>query len=99
MNSILIPSSLDAYFDRIGGTCPPVHETKHLQGYLPRPVCLEWYQTLFQNPEFVGCFGVRFEDDKLKRILAGDVTTWDQRGFGPLLWFDKATHHFVGRGG
>jgi RimJ/RimL family protein N-acetyltransferase len=24
---------------------------------------------------------------------------WDQYGFGPLMWFDKLTRQFIGRGG
>lgn len=77
----------------------PLANTKHLLGYLPQSICFDIYQEMFQDPKFIQCFGLKLSDEEIKNILARDTNNWDQYRVGPLVWFDKKTHEFVGEGG
>lgn len=86
-----------AYFDFT--VHRPVVATARLYGYIPQSPCLDIYQRMFQDPEFVRCFGVKLSDDYIKQIINRDCNYWDQYAFGPYVWFDKNDHTFVGEGG
>ena len=86
-----------AYFDfRIN---KPFITTANLNGYIIQPVCFDIYKKMFQEPEFINCFGVAMSDEQLQKILIRDTSFWDKYGFAPLVWFDKTNHKFVGEGG
>ncbi len=87
----------EAYFDF--KVHQPDVETERLYGYIPQLGCFEIYRQMFQDPDFVRCYGVRLSDDYIRKILVRDAAYWDQYGFGPFVWFEKGTHHFVGEGG
>lgn len=77
----------------------PNVSTTHLNGYIPQPICFDIYRTMFQEPDFVRCFGVELDDEKIKAILHRDTAYWDRYQFGPFVWFDKESYKFVGEGG
>lgn len=70
-----------------------------LNGYIPQLACLNIYKQMFQDPDFVQCYGVKFNNTQLQSILERDTTYWDKYGFGPYVWFDKQSQSFVGEGG
>jgi len=70
-----------------------------LHGYIPQCACFEVYKKMFQDPDFIKCYGVKFDDKKIKEILEKYIRHWDKHGFGLYVWFDKQTQEFVGRGG
>lgn len=86
-----------AYFDF--SIHKPNVETKRLIGFIPQICCFELYKKMFQDSEFIRCYGVHYDDEKIYQILTRDISYWDKYGFGPYVWFDKATHQFVGEGG
>lgn len=86
-----------AYFDF--SIHNPFVTTDRLYGYIPQQGCFELYKAMFQNPDFIRCYGVTLTDEYLKKILTRDTHYWDQYGFGPLAWFDKTSHDFIGEGG
>jgi len=79
-------------------TAPDV-ATEHLIGFKPTIDCYDYYLNMFQDPGFVGCYGVRFNDEEIRNIIGRDIDYWNQYGFGPYVWFDSETKAFVGEGG
>ncbi len=77
----------------------PAVITDRLYGYIPQIACFEVYKAMFQDPDFVRCFGIKLNDEKIESILKRDSTYWDAFRFGPYVWFEKETHEFVGEGG
>ncbi len=77
----------------------PDAETQRLIGFIPQVECFDLYKSMFQDPEFVQCFGIELNDAHLQKILNRDTVYWNQYGFGPYVWFDKRTHEFIGEGG
>jgi GrpB-like predicted nucleotidyltransferase (UPF0157 family) len=73
--------------------------TERLYGYMPQIFCLKNYLRMFQDPMFIQCFGVALAPERIKTILTRDMGYWNQYRFAPWVWFDKATHQFVGEGG
>lgn len=71
----------------------------HLKGYIPQMVCFKIYKKMFQDPDFIRCFGVTVDDKRIREILERDMNHWDQNSFGPYVWFDKKNNVFVGEGG
>lgn len=70
-----------------------------LNGYILQLACLNIYKQMFQDPDFVQCYGVKLNDSQLQSILERDTTYWDKYGFGPYAWFDKKHQSFIGEGG
>jgi GrpB-like predicted nucleotidyltransferase (UPF0157 family)/predicted acetyltransferase len=73
--------------------------TNRLYGYIPQMCCFEIYKKMFQDLDFIHCYGVKLHDEKIQKILTRDTAYWDQYGFGTYVWFDQATQQFVGEGG
>ncbi len=73
--------------------------TKRLNGYIPQTRCFELYKNMFQDDDFIRCYGVTLDDEAIRQVLERDITYWDKYGFGPYVWFDKASQAFVGEGG
>lgn len=86
-----------AYFDF--ATHRPAVSTERLFGYRPQLACFELYQSMFQDEIFAAAFGIKLSDEKIKATLAKDMALWDEKGFGPYVWFEKISGEFVGRGG
>lgn len=86
-----------AYFDF--KVHKPVVTTQRLNGYLPQLSCVEIYCAMFHDPDFIRCFGIKMNVEGLTKIITKDVGYWDRYGYGPFVWFDKETGHFVGEGG
>ncbi len=86
-----------AYFDF--DLHQPWAATENLYGYIPQLGCLQLYRQMFQDPLFIDCFGVSLSNEKIEYILQRQINYWDKYRFGPLVWFDKKNHHFVGEGG
>jgi len=78
---------------------PTQPETPRLIGYLPEITHFDHYQAMFQNEDFVSCFGVKFTDEQLENIIQRDMGHWQDYGIGPYVWFDKENNQFVGEGG
>lgn len=70
-----------------------------LNGYIPQTACFEEYKTMFQDPDFVKCYGIKLTNERLHQILERDACHWDQYRYGTYAWFDKETKEFVGEGG
>jgi len=70
-----------------------------LKGYIPQLACFNVYKAMFQNPDFIRCYGVELSDEAIRHILERDINYWDKYGFGPYVWFDKNSQEFVGEGG
>ena len=70
-----------------------------LNGYIPQLACTEVYKNMFQDSDFVHCYGLRLSDERINKILERDTNNWDKYGFGPYVWFNKKNQHFVGEGG
>ena len=70
-----------------------------LNGYIPQLACFEIYKKMFQDPDFIRCYGVALSDERIHQILEKNINDWDQYGFGPYVWFDQVTQEFVGEGG
>lgn len=76
----------------------PLVTTSRLRGYIPQLVCLRLYQSMFQDADFINCFGIKLTNAQILKVLERDTTYWDKYQFGPLVWFDKK-HQFIGEGG
>jgi GrpB-like predicted nucleotidyltransferase (UPF0157 family)/GNAT superfamily N-acetyltransferase len=87
----------NAYFDFT--VHQPFATTQRLNGYIPQLSCFDIYRSMFQDQDFIRCYGVTLSDEYLKKILVRDANYWDQYRFGSLVWFDKETQEFVGEGG
>ncbi len=87
----------NAYFDFIVNK--PMVTTSRLNGFIPQLACLENYKEMFQDEDFINCFGVKLTDEHIKQIIERDMNYWDKYSFGPFVWFDKTTNDFVGEGG
>jgi ribosomal-protein-alanine N-acetyltransferase len=65
---------------------------------------LALYRDLFSDPAVAGVLwpgtlgGARSES-QIAEILDADVRHWEARGYGPWVFFERATGMFVGRGG
>lgn len=86
-----------AYFDF--SINHPAVTTERLFGYRPQLACFALYQSMFQDETFAASFGIKLSDEKLKSVLAKDMALWDEKGFGPFVWFEQSSGEFVGRGG
>ena len=86
-----------AYFDF--SIHHPALSTDRLFGYRPQLACFELYQSMFQDEAFAVSFGVKLSNEKIKATLSKDMALWDEKGFGPFVWFEKSSKEFVGRGG
>lgn len=70
-----------------------------LNGYIPQTACFKEYKAMFQDPDFIKCYGIKLTDERILQILERDASHWDQYRYGPYVWFDKETNEFVGEGG
>lgn len=86
-----------AYFDFLVNHADA--KTPKLDGYIPQLACFEHYRGMFQDVDFIRCFGVTLSDDQIHHILTRDTGYWNQYRFGPYAWFSKEDHAFVGEGG
>ena len=77
----------------------PKVDTSRLHGYIPQTACFEKYKAMFQDADFIKCFGVQLTDESIHEILTRDTTHWDQYRYGPYVWFDQKNKAFVGEGG
>ncbi len=62
------------------------------------------YRDLFADPAVAAALWPgRAADDETGRraaaVLAADISHWEQRSFGPWIFFERETGVFVGRGG
>lgn len=65
---------------------------------------LALYRDLFTDPAVAaalwpGGLGGARSESQVAEILGADVRHWQERGFGPWLFFERSTGVFVGRGG
>src|SRR3990167_7179972 len=74
-------------------------ETERLFACIPKPDDLDNYIDMFSNKEFVACYGVAYDRDKVALRLQDDINHWNKNGFSPWMWFNKSNHAYVGRGG
>ena len=77
----------------------PFIETERLIGLIPQLACHDNYALMLSNAEFIQCYGVSYNKQKALERLESDINHWNQHGFAPWMWYDKKTHHYVGRGG
>jgi len=82
-----------AYFDF--DLHQPDRVLNRLNGYIPQTACFEIYKMMFQDPDFIKCYGVKLECECIHQILERDGSHWDQYRYGPYVWFDKKTKNFV----
>lgn len=54
---------------------------------------------MFQEPDFVQCYGTKLSDAHIHQRLEKHTNHWDQHCYGPYVFFDKITNAFVGEGG
>ena len=78
---------------------PKTLETKRLTGSMPTLSDLDEYCSMFQNKQFITCYGVAFTKEEIYQIIISDINHWEQKGFGIWAWRDKENHHFIGRAG
>jgi len=65
---------------------------------------LELYRDLFSDPAVAsvlwpGRLGGARSETQVTEILSADIRHWQERGFGPWVFFERETGMFVGRGG
>lgn len=65
---------------------------------------LALYRDLFSDPAVAvvlwpGALGGARTDEQVAALLAADIRHWQELGFGPWVFFERATGMFVGRGG
>ncbi len=65
---------------------------------------LPLYCDLFSDPAVAaalwpGALGGARSESQTAEILGADIRHWEERGFGPWMFFERATGVFVGRGG
>jgi len=65
---------------------------------------LALYRDLFSDPAVAdvlwpGRLGGARSEAQISEILSADISHWQERGFGPWVFFERATGMFVGRGG
>lgn len=77
----------------------PDRITKRLNGYIPQKACFELYKTMCHDPDFIRCYGIELSDEIIKKVLENYSSCWDKYRYGPLMWFDKHTQNYVGKGG
>jgi RimJ/RimL family protein N-acetyltransferase len=77
----------------------PFMTTERLLGFIPQLGCFEDYKNMMQDKTFIACYGVAFTEEQIYERLVDDINHWDKHGFGPLMWYDKQTHDYVGRAG
>ena len=86
-----------AYYDF--DTHTPDIALNHLNGYIPQMVCHELYRSMFQDPDFIECYGVKHDNERIAQILESYTNHWDQYRYGTYAFFDKTTNDFIGEGG
>lgn len=77
----------------------PFVKTERLLGFIPQICVYDLYQEMFTDKNFIECFGVAFDDNKIHSVLTKQLDLWNQHGYGSWVWFEKFTHKFVGEGG
>lgn len=65
---------------------------------------LALYRDLFRDPAVAsmlwpGALGGARSEAQVEEILTQDIGHWEERGYGPWVFFERATGMFVGRGG
>lgn len=70
-----------------------------LNGYIPQQACFELYRSMCSDPDFIRCYGAEKSDEDIKKTLEKYAFCWDKYRYGSLIWFDKNTQDFVGKGG
>jgi ribosomal-protein-alanine N-acetyltransferase len=65
---------------------------------------LALYRDLFSDPAVAlvlwpGALGGVRSEHQIAEVLSADIRHWHERGFGPWVFFERATGMFVGRGG
>ncbi|WP_237713255.1 GNAT family N-acetyltransferase [Candidatus Regiella insecticola] len=78
---------------------PKTIETKRFIGSMPTLSDLSEYYSMFQNKQFIACYGVAFSKEKINELVVSNINHWKQNGFGMWTWRDKESHHFIGRVG
>ena len=77
----------------------PFIETERLIGFIPQLACHDDYADMLSNKDFIACYGVSYNKEKVLVRLESDINHWNKQGFAPWMWYDKKTHQYVGRGG
>ena len=77
----------------------PCMTTERLVGFIPQLACFAEYKNMMQDKTFIACYGVAFTEEQICERLVDDINHWDRHGFGPLMWYDKHTHRYIGRSG
>lgn len=78
---------------------PEILETQRFIGSIPTLSDLDEACSMFQNKQFIACYGVAFSKEEVYERLMSDINHWEQHGFGLWIWRDKASQHFIGRAG
>lgn len=86
-----------AFFDF--STNIPFITTERLLGFIPQLCANDLYQDMFTDKDFIECFGVAFDKNKIHSVLTKQLDLWNQHGYGSWVWFEKSTYKFVGEGG
>jgi GrpB-like predicted nucleotidyltransferase (UPF0157 family)/RimJ/RimL family protein N-acetyltransferase len=77
----------------------PFLESERLYGFIPQLACHDDYVTMCSNPEFSKVYGIAYTYKEALLRLKSDMNHWNQYAFGPLMWYEKQSHTYVGRGG
>jgi RimJ/RimL family protein N-acetyltransferase len=77
----------------------PFLESNRLLAFIPQLACHEDYASMLQNVEFCKAYGVAYTPEEALVRLQSDMDHWNQYAMAPLMWYEKKTHAYVGRGG
>ena len=77
----------------------PFLESERLLAFIPQLACHNDYATMLENAEFRKAYGVAYSFAEALVRLSSDMDYWNQYAFAPLMWYEKKTHNYVGRGG
>jgi len=76
----------------------PFIKTQRLQAFIPQLACFDAYRDMMQDKDFIACFGIACNQERIYQVLVEDMAHWDQHGFGAWMWYDNE-HQFIGRAG
>lgn len=77
----------------------PFIENEQLFAFIPQLACHDDYANMLKDAEFCEAYGVAYTYEEALLRLKSDMNHWNQYAFAPLMWFEKKSQTYVGRGG